>query len=148
MHKRLLLGMQALILNHAKEATMFRFRIRLGLALALVVVLAAALMPAAGAAARGIQPTSPWYAYHQQYDAALMTAQHQPQKQRRELTRKSIQLHEPLVATRTTPHSGTRSTSGSSRTSANRITMTTGPAPRGACCRLRHEPRRNGKRER
>ena len=56
---------------------MFRFRIRLGLALAVVVVLAAALMPAAGAAARGIQPTSPWYAY----DAALRNAQHQRQDQ-------------------------------------------------------------------
>ena len=46
---------------------MFRSRNRLGLALAVVVVLAAALIPAAGATARGVQPTSPWYAY----DAAL-----------------------------------------------------------------------------
>jgi len=44
---------------------------RLGLALAVVVVLAAVLMPAAGATARGIQPTSPWYAY----DAALRNVQ-------------------------------------------------------------------------
>jgi len=78
---------------------MFRSRMRLGLALAVVVVLAAVLMPAAGATARGIQPTSPWYAYdaalrkaHQRqhvtksvlptspwyaYDAALRKAQHQ-----------------------------------------------------------------------
>jgi hypothetical protein len=34
-------------------------------------------MPAAGAAARGIQPTSPWYAY----DAALRNAQHERQDQ-------------------------------------------------------------------
>jgi hypothetical protein len=69
--------MHALIPNHAKEATMFHSRIRLAWALALVVVLAAALMPAAEANARGIQPTSPWYAY----DAALRNAQHQPQVQ-------------------------------------------------------------------
>jgi hypothetical protein len=69
--------MHALILNHAKEATMFRSNIRLGWALALAVVLAAALLPAAGATARGIQPTSPWYAY----DAALRNAQHQRQAQ-------------------------------------------------------------------
>jgi pyruvoyl-dependent arginine decarboxylase (PvlArgDC) len=54
---------------------MFRSRIRLGWSLAVVVVLAAALMPAAGATVRGIQPTSPWYAY----DAALRNAQHQRQ---------------------------------------------------------------------
>jgi len=54
---------------------MFHPRIRLGLALAAVVVLAAVLMPAAGATARGIQPTSPWYAY----DAALRKAQHPQQ---------------------------------------------------------------------
>ena len=69
--------MQALILNHAKEATMSHSRIRLGWTLAVVVVLAAALMPAAGATARGVQPTSPWYAY----DAALRKAQHQRQQQ-------------------------------------------------------------------
>ncbi len=49
---------------------------RLGWALAVVVVLAAALMPAAGATARVILPTSPWYAY----DAALRNAQHQRQQ--------------------------------------------------------------------
>jgi hypothetical protein len=65
--------MHPLIPNHAKEATMFHSRTRLAWALALVVVLAAALMPAAEAAARSIQPTSPWYAY----DAALRDAQHQ-----------------------------------------------------------------------
>jgi hypothetical protein len=54
---------------------MFLSRIRLGLAPAVVVVLAAALVPAAGATVRGIQPTSPWYAY----DAALRNAQHQRQ---------------------------------------------------------------------
>ena len=69
--------MQALILNHAKEATMSLSRIRLGWALAVVIVLATALMPAAGATARGVQPTSPWYAY----DAALRNAQHQRQQQ-------------------------------------------------------------------
>jgi hypothetical protein len=52
---------------------MFLSRMRLGWALAAVVVLAAAFMPAAGATVRGIQPTSPWYAY----DAALRNAQHQ-----------------------------------------------------------------------
>jgi hypothetical protein len=50
---------------------MFLSRIGLGWALA-VVVLAAALVPAAGATARSIQPSSPWYAY----DAALRNAQH------------------------------------------------------------------------
>jgi len=55
---------------------MFRSRIRFGWTLALVVVLAAALMPVAGAAARSIQPPSPWYAY----DAALRNAQHQRQQ--------------------------------------------------------------------
>ena len=54
---------------------MFVSRMRLGWALAVVVVLAAALMPAAGATVRGIQPKSPWYAY----DAALRNAQHQRQ---------------------------------------------------------------------
>ena len=54
---------------------MFVSRMRLGWALAVVVVLAAALMPAAGATARGTQPKSPWYAY----DAALRNAQHQRQ---------------------------------------------------------------------
>jgi hypothetical protein len=49
---------------------------RLGWALAVVVVLAAALMPAAGATARVILPTSPWYAY----DAGLRNAQHQRQQ--------------------------------------------------------------------
>jgi hypothetical protein len=49
---------------------------RLGWALAVVVVLASALMPAAGATARIILPTSPWYAY----DAALRNAQHQRQQ--------------------------------------------------------------------
>ena len=52
---------------------MFLSRIRLGSALAVVVVIAAALMAATGAAARSVQPTSPWYAY----DAALRKAQHQ-----------------------------------------------------------------------
>ena len=52
-------------------------RIRLGWALAVVGVLAAAFMPAAGATSRGIEPTSPWYAY----DAALRAAQHQRQVQ-------------------------------------------------------------------
>ena len=56
---------------------MFRSRIPLGWALAVVVVLAAALMPAAGATTRGVQPTSPWYAY----DAALRAAQHHRQAQ-------------------------------------------------------------------
>ena len=51
---------------------MFRSRKRLGLASAVVVVLAASLLPAAGIAARGIQPTSPWYAY----DAAVRNAEH------------------------------------------------------------------------
>ncbi|HUO71922.1 MAG TPA: hypothetical protein VMU39_14205 [Solirubrobacteraceae bacterium] len=51
---------------------MFRSRKRLGLASAVVVVLAASLLPAAGIAARGIQPTSPWYAY----DAAIRKAEH------------------------------------------------------------------------
>jgi hypothetical protein len=55
---------------------MFLSRIGLGWALAVVVVLAAALMPAAGATARGIEPSSPWYAY----DAALRNAQHQRQQ--------------------------------------------------------------------
>lgn len=55
---------------------MFRSRVRLGWAFAVVVVLAAALMPAAGAAVRGIQPKGPWYAY----DAALRKAQHQRQQ--------------------------------------------------------------------
>ena len=54
---------------------MFLSRIGLGWALA-VVVLAAALVPAAGATARGIAPSSPWYAY----DAALRNAQHQRQQ--------------------------------------------------------------------
>ena len=54
---------------------MFHSRIGLGWALT-VVVLGAALIPAAGAAVRGIQPTSPWYAY----DAALRQAQHQRQQ--------------------------------------------------------------------
>jgi hypothetical protein len=49
---------------------------RLGWAVAVVVVLAAALMPAAGATARIILPTSPWYAY----DAALRNVQHQRQQ--------------------------------------------------------------------
>ena len=53
---------------------MFLSRTRLGCAFAVVVVLAAALMAAAGATARSIQPASPWYAY----DAALRNAQHQP----------------------------------------------------------------------
>jgi hypothetical protein len=69
--------MQALIRNHAKEAIMFRSRIRLGWVLAVIVVLAAALIPVAGATARGIQPTSPWYAF----DAALRKAQHERQEQ-------------------------------------------------------------------
>ena len=56
---------------------MFRSHIPLGWALAVVVVLAAALMPAAGATTRGVQPTSPWYAY----DAALRAVQHQRQAQ-------------------------------------------------------------------
>src|SRR5580765_2862150 len=56
---------------------MFRSRIPLGWALAVVVVLAAALMPAAGATTRGVQPTSPWYAY----DAVLRGAQDQRQAQ-------------------------------------------------------------------
>ena len=56
---------------------LFRSCIRLGLTLGLVGVLAAALMPAAGATTRGIQPTSPWYAY----DAALRAVQHQRQEQ-------------------------------------------------------------------
>jgi hypothetical protein len=56
---------------------MFRSRVRLGWLLATVVVLAAALVPAAGANARGIQPPSPWYAY----DAAVRNAQHQRQQQ-------------------------------------------------------------------
>ena len=51
---------------------MFLARTRLGWALAVVVVLAAALMASAGATARSVQPTSPWYAY----DAALRKAQH------------------------------------------------------------------------
>ena len=51
---------------------MFSSRKRLGLASAVVVVLAASLLPAAGIAARGIQPTSPWYAY----DAAIRKADH------------------------------------------------------------------------
>jgi hypothetical protein len=55
---------------------MFLSHVRLGWALAVVVVLAGALMPAAGATARGIEPTSPWYAY----DAALRGAQHQRQQ--------------------------------------------------------------------
>ena len=49
---------------------MFRSRNRIGLALAVVVVLAAALVPAAGATGRVMQPKSPWYAY----DAALRNA--------------------------------------------------------------------------
>ena len=52
-------------------------------------IVAAALMAAAGAAARSVQPTSPWYAYDAAarsiqptspwyaYDAALRKAQHQ-----------------------------------------------------------------------
>jgi hypothetical protein len=48
---------------------------RIGWALAVVVVLAAALMPAAGATVRGVQPKSPWYAY----DAALRHAQRKHQ---------------------------------------------------------------------
>ncbi len=59
--------------NQLQGGNMFHFRFRLGLALAVVVVLAAALLPAAGATARGIEPKSPWYAY----DAALRKAQHQ-----------------------------------------------------------------------
>ena len=55
----------------------FLSSIRIGLALAVVVVLAAAFMPAAGATVRGIQPTSPWYAY----DAALRQAQHVREQQ-------------------------------------------------------------------
>jgi hypothetical protein len=55
---------------------MFLSRIGLGWVLAVVVVLAAALMPAAGATARSIEPSSPWYAY----DAALRNAQHQRQQ--------------------------------------------------------------------
>jgi hypothetical protein len=50
-------------------------RVRLGWALAVVLVLAAALVPAAGATVRGVQPASPWYAY----DAALRNTQHQRQ---------------------------------------------------------------------
>jgi len=55
---------------------MFRSRVRLGWALAVVVVLAAVFMPAAGATAGGIQPSSPWYAYATGYAAALRNAQH------------------------------------------------------------------------
>jgi hypothetical protein len=55
---------------------MFHSRTGLGWALAVVVVLAAALMPAAGATARSIEPSSPWYAY----DAALRNTQHQRQQ--------------------------------------------------------------------
>ena len=55
---------------------MFLSQVRLGWALAVVVVVAGALIPAAGATAGGIQPTSPWYAY----DAAVTKAQHQRQQ--------------------------------------------------------------------
>ncbi len=55
---------------------MFLSHVRLGWALAVVVVLVGALMSAAGATARGIEPLSPWYAY----DAALRNAQHQRQQ--------------------------------------------------------------------
>jgi hypothetical protein len=67
----------ALILNLAKEATMSLSRIRLGWAIAVIVVLAAALVPAAGARTRGVEPKNPWYAY----DAALRKAQNQRQEQ-------------------------------------------------------------------
>jgi hypothetical protein len=40
---------------------------------ALIVAVAAAFMPTAGATVRGVQPTSPWYAF----DAAARKAQHQ-----------------------------------------------------------------------
>ena len=116
---------------------MFLSRIGFGWALA-VVVLAAALVPAAGATARGIVPSSPWYAY----DAALRNAQHQQH------ATTNIQPTSPWYAydaalrnahqrsstppptssrrvpgTRTTPHSGTH-TSGSSTpppTSSRRV---------------------------
>jgi hypothetical protein len=55
---------------------MFRSRVRLGCALAVVVVLAAVLVPAAGATAGGLKPSSPWYAYATGYAAALRNAQH------------------------------------------------------------------------
>lgn len=79
-----------------------------------VVLVAAALTPVAGATARVIQPTSPWYAYdaavrntqHQHttgsiqptspwyaYDAALRKAQHQ-----RQHTLRSIQPTSPWYA--------------------------------------------------
>jgi len=60
---------------------MFRSRVRLGWALAVVVVIAAALLPAAGATARSIQPSSPWYAYATGYAAALRNAQHYQRQQ-------------------------------------------------------------------
>ena len=115
---------------------MFLSRIRPGWTLAVVVILAAALMAAAGATARSIQPTSPWYAYdaalrnaqHQRqqhtissvqptspwyaYDAALRNAQHQRQQHRPAASSRRVR------GTHTTPHSGTRSTSGSSTRSA------------------------------
>jgi hypothetical protein len=55
----------------------FVSRIRLASSFAVAVGVAGALLPAAGAAVRGIQPTSPWYAY----DAALRHAQHVRQEQ-------------------------------------------------------------------